>query len=118
MAPLTQKDDRDVKKVAVKLLKLKKKIVRDLITEWKEKEVIGTVRVDKGKKRLQGLGLTENGRKLLENYANGGDAKRLKLTPKGGVFDAKGGRRRHPHTPQQMPRWGEARHLLKNLTLN
>ncbi len=73
--PLTQKEGRDVKKVAVKLLKLKKKIVRDLITEWKEKEVIGTVRVDKGKKRLQGLGLTENGRKLLGNYANGGDAK-------------------------------------------
>ena len=73
--PLTQKEGRDVKKVAVKLLKLKKKIVRDLITEWKEKEVIGTVRVDKGKKRLQGLGLTEKGRKLLESYANGGDAK-------------------------------------------
>jgi hypothetical protein len=73
--PLTQKEDRDVKKVAVKLLKLKKKIVRDLITEWKEKEVIGTVRVDKGKKRLQGLGLMEKGRNLLENYANGGDAK-------------------------------------------
>jgi len=73
--PLTQKEDRDVKKLAVKLLKLKKKMVRDLITEWKEKEVIGTVRVDTGKKRLQGLGLTEKGRKLLENYANSGDAK-------------------------------------------
>jgi len=63
--PLTQKEDRDVKKVAVKLLKLKKKIVRNLITEWKEKEVIETVRVDTGQKRLQGLGLTEKGRKLL-----------------------------------------------------
>ena len=63
--PLTQKEDRDVKKVAVKLLKLKKKSVRNLITEWKEKEVIETVRVDTGNKRLQGLGLTEKGRKLL-----------------------------------------------------
>ena len=49
--PLTQKEERDVKMVAVKLLKLKKKIVRELITEWKQKEVIATVRVATGKKR-------------------------------------------------------------------
>ena len=28
-------------------------------------------------------------------------------------MDAKGGRRHPPIPPQQMPRWGEARHLLK-----
>jgi hypothetical protein len=66
--PLTQKEERDVKTVAVKLLKLKRKIVRELISEWKEKEIIETVRVVTRKKKLQGLGLTENGRNLLKSW--------------------------------------------------
>ena len=81
--PLTQKEERDVKKVAVKLLKLKMKIVRGLITEWKEKEVITTVRVNTGKKKLQGVGLTEKGRKLLESYGREMDAKGRQTAPKG-----------------------------------
>ena len=34
-------------------------VVRKLIAEWKEKEVIKSVRVAKGKNKLQGIGLDE-----------------------------------------------------------
>ena len=45
---------------------LKMKNVRDPITEWKEKEVITTVRVTKGKTKLQGVGLAEkSGKRTL-----------------------------------------------------
>ena len=56
---LTLRKESDVKKQAMKLVGLKMKNVRDPITEWKEKEVITTVRVTKGKTKLQGVGLAE-----------------------------------------------------------
>jgi len=63
---LTLRKESDVKKQAMKLLELKMIIVRDLITEWKEKEVITTVRVTKGKTKLQGVGLAEkSGKRTL-----------------------------------------------------
>ena len=87
--PLTLRQERDVKKQAVKLLKLKMPVVRKLITEWKAKEVITTVRVNKGEKKLQGVGLTENGRKLLENYGREWTPNRPKRTPTE-IMDASG----------------------------
>ena len=86
------------------------------------------------------MGLTVKGRKLLKSYGpeadlkdpkrNNGpewtrtDPKRGVLDPKRGVLDPKWpyldpkqGPQIPPIPPQQMPRWGEARHLLKNLTL-
>ena len=58
-------------------------VVRKLFTEWKAKEVITTVRVNTGKKKLQGVGLTEKGRKLLESYGREMDAKGRQTAPKG-----------------------------------
>ena len=81
--PLTLRQVRDVKMQAVKMLKLKMPVVRKLIAEWKEKKVITTVRVNKGKKKLQGVGLTENVRKLLETYRHEMDANGRQIGPKG-----------------------------------
>ena len=79
------------------------KIVRDLITEWKEKEVITTVRVTKGKTKLQGVGLAEKSRKHLENYGCEVDATGRQTGGQGlqiAQMDAMGGR----HLPPEIPR--------------
>jgi hypothetical protein len=60
--PLKNRGSRDVKSHAVKLLKLRKKVVRELIRGWKEDGVIERVRVTKGEKKLSGLGLTAKGK--------------------------------------------------------
>ena len=44
--------------------------------------------------------------------------KRHETGPKRHEMAGTGDARTPPYPPQQMPRWGEARHLLKNLTLN
>ena len=73
--PLTNRGSRDVKSHAVKLLKLRKKVVRELIRDWKEDGVIERVRVTKGEKKLSGLGLTAKGKKQLNSNGPEADPK-------------------------------------------
>jgi hypothetical protein len=120
--PLTSRGKRDIKSLATKKFKLRRKMVRDLVRDWKRDGVIETVRVTKGGQKLRGVGLTVKGRKLLKSYGpeadlkdpkrNNGpewtrtDPKRGVLDPKRGVLDPKWpyldpkqGPQIPPHTP-------------------
>ena len=50
---------------------IKAKMVRDLVSGWRKDEVLILTRSFKTKKRPQGLGLTEKGKKLLKSLSSG-----------------------------------------------
>ena len=51
------------------------KMVRDLVSGWRKDDVLILTRSFKTKKRPQGFGLTEKGKKLLKSLGSGGSTK-------------------------------------------